>query len=62
MNIPVKEDHSIARLPPSTRPGDYLKLKAEMDLVLVISACPQDMTVINGLDRMPRDVHFAIES
>ena len=62
MNIPVKKDHTIARLPPSTRPGDYLKLKAEMDLVVVISACPQDMTIINGVDRIPRDVHFAIES
>jgi hypothetical protein len=62
MNIPVKEDHTIARLPPSTRPGDYLKLKAEMSLVVVISACPQDMTLINGVDRIPRDVHFAIES
>jgi uncharacterized protein YcgI (DUF1989 family) len=61
MNIPVNADRSIARLPPSTKPGDYLKLRAEMDLVVVISACPQDMTVINGIDRTPRDVHFAIE-
>jgi len=61
MNIPVSHDHSITRLPPSTRPGDFLKLKAEMDLVVVMSACPQDMTIINGADRTPRDVHFAIE-
>jgi uncharacterized protein len=61
MNIPVNRDRSISRLPPSTKPGDYLKLRAEMRLVVVISACPQDMTVINGVERMPRDVHFAIE-
>src|SRR5260370_21265037 len=35
MNIPVNPDRSIARLPPATRAGDYLKLKAEMDLVVV---------------------------
>jgi uncharacterized protein YcgI (DUF1989 family) len=61
MNIPVHADRSISRLPPSTRPGDYLKLKAEMQLVVVISACPQDLTVINGPDKTPRDVHFAVE-
>ena len=61
MNIPVNEDRSISRLPPSTRPGDYLKLRAEMGLIVVISACPQDLTVINGPDKTPRDVHFAVE-
>ena len=61
MNIPVNGDRSISRIPPSTKPGDYLKLKADMDLIVVISACPQDITVINGADRTPRDVHFAIE-
>jgi uncharacterized protein YcgI (DUF1989 family) len=61
MNIPVNADRSISRLPPSTKPGDYLKMRAEMDLIVVISACPQDMTVINGVDKTPRDVYFAIE-
>jgi uncharacterized protein YcgI (DUF1989 family) len=61
MNIPVNADRSISRLPPSTKPGDYLKMRAEMDLIVVISACPQDMTVINGVDKRPRDVYFAIE-
>ena len=55
-------DHSISRMPPTTKPGDYVRLKAEMDLIVVISACPQDMTVINGADRTPRDVHYVIES
>jgi uncharacterized protein YcgI (DUF1989 family) len=61
MNIPVNGDRSISRLPPATRPGDYLKLRAEMDLVVVISACPQDISVINGPEKTPRDVHYAID-
>ncbi len=61
MNIPVHPDHSISRRPPATKPGDYLRLKAEMDLIIVISACPQDISVINGADRTPRDVHYAVE-
>jgi uncharacterized protein YcgI (DUF1989 family) len=36
-------------------------LRAEMGLIVVISACPQDLTVINGPDKTPRDVHFAVE-
>ena len=60
MNIPVNADRTISRLPPATRPGDYLKLKAEMDVVVVISACPQDISVINGPEKTPRDVHYEI--
>jgi uncharacterized protein len=62
MNIPVNADHTISRLPPSTKPGDYLRLKAEMALTVVISACPQDISVINGCEKMPRDVHYVVES
>jgi uncharacterized protein YcgI (DUF1989 family) len=62
MNIPVNPDHSISRLPPTTKPGDYVRLKAEMNLIVAISACPQDISVINGADRTPRDVHYVIES
>ena len=61
MNIPVNADRTIDRRPPATKPGDYLRLKAEMDLVVVISACPQDISVINGADRTPRDVHYVVE-
>ena len=62
MNIPIQEDYSIRRLPPATKPGDYLKLRADMDLIAVISACPQDISVINGAEKTPRDVHYIVES
>jgi hypothetical protein len=32
-----------------------------MDLVIAFSACPQDITPINGPELTPRDVHFSIE-
>jgi uncharacterized protein YcgI (DUF1989 family) len=60
MNIPVAEDGSVSRLPPRSRPGDALFLRAEMDLVVVVSACPQDITPINGADRTPTDIHLEI--
>ena len=47
--------------PPLSRPGDYLLLRAELDEIIVImSACPQDMSLTNGLDRTPKDVQFQI--
>ena len=61
MNIPVNPDHSISRLPPVSRAGDHVRLKAAMDLVVVFSACPQDMSPINGAQKTPRDAHYAIE-
>lgn len=61
MNIPVNADRTISRLPPATKPGDYVRFRAEMDLIVVISACPQDISVINGPDKVPRDVHYVVE-
>lgn len=58
MNIPVAADGTILREPPVSRPGDAVEFRAEMPLVLVLSACPQDITVING--QAPRDAHYRI--
>jgi len=33
-------------------------LRAEMDLVIVFSACPQDMMPTNGADMTPKDVEL----
>ncbi|MEQ8652866.1 MAG: hypothetical protein RIC87_10420 [Kiloniellales bacterium] len=35
-------------------------LRAEMDLVLIFSACPMDITPINGPDRQPKAVHYSV--
>jgi uncharacterized protein len=61
MNIPVKEDHSLSFDPPISKPGSYVAFKAEMDLVVVFSACPQDILPINGVGHMPTEAHFIIE-
>ena len=61
MNIPIGADGAVVRLPPASRRGDQVVLRAEMDLVIVVSACPQDITPINGPACTPTDAHFAIE-
>ena len=60
MNIPVGGDGSVSFEPPVSGPGDYLILRAEIDCVIVFSACPQDMVPINGVDCIPTEAHFQI--
>lgn len=60
MNVAVNPDRSISRREPEARPGDYVRLRAEMDVIVAMSACPQDITVING-GGVPRDVHYVVE-
>lgn len=60
MNIPVNEDWSIEWLAPVSRPGDHVVMRAEMDLIAVMSACPQDMIPINGDDMKPVELHFEV--
>jgi hypothetical protein len=60
MNVPINLDGTVTRLPPSSRAADHLTFRAEMDLIVVFSACPQDITPINGLMRKPTDAHYAV--
>lgn len=39
MNVSVAADGKIAVLPPETKPGDFLRMQAEMDLVICLTAC-----------------------
>lgn len=59
MNVPVGADGSLQFRPPTSEPGQYVKFRAEMDLIIVFSACPQDVTSVNGMQ--PTDAHFLID-
>jgi uncharacterized protein YcgI (DUF1989 family) len=48
MNVPVAADGSLGADPSPTRPGDSVTLRAELDAIVVLSPCPQDLTPING--------------
>jgi uncharacterized protein YcgI (DUF1989 family) len=39
MNVPVGADGKLRVLPPATRPGDHIELRALADLVIGLSAC-----------------------
>jgi uncharacterized protein YcgI (DUF1989 family) len=57
-NTPVEADGTIKPNPPVSKKGDYIVMRAEMDLVICLSACPQDITSICG--NKPRNAHFEI--
>ena len=57
-NTPVEADGTIRPNPPESRKGDYIEMRAEMNLVICLSACPQDITSICG--NRPRSAHFEI--
>lgn len=59
-NTPVESDGSIGFYPTVAKRGDYLTFRAAMDLVLCLSACPQDVLPINS--QRPRSAHFQVEA
>lgn len=61
MNYPVNGEGEFERLPPVSMPGDCVEFRAEVDLILVLSACPQDLMPINGIDQKPTEAHVAID-
>jgi uncharacterized protein YcgI (DUF1989 family) len=62
MNIPWTADGALALEPPKSTPNSYIRLRAEMDLVVAFSACPMDLLPINGVDGKPTEAHFRIEA
>ena len=59
-HAPVAADGTLSDEPASARAGDYVELRAEMDLVLVCSACPSTVGDISGGD--PRGAAIEILS
>ncbi len=60
MNVAVGSHGEVLRAAPVSKPGDRLRFRAEMDVFVVLSACPQDVTPINGDDCTPRDIQYAV--
>jgi uncharacterized protein len=61
MNVPWTTGGSLRFEPPASRPGDLVRFRAETDLVVIMSACPQDLTPVNGAAQRPVDAHFRLQ-
>ena len=60
MNTPPLSDGSIAYRSPVSVPGDHVELRAELDCIAVVSACPMDLLPINGADNAPKALHAIV--
>ena len=56
MNCPLQPDGSWTIAPPVSKAGDYVDLRADMDLLFVLSNCPQDLNPCNAGDLKPLKV------
>lgn len=50
MRVPINADLTLGIQEPTSRPGDYYDLRAEMDLLAAISNCPQERNPCNNFD------------
>ncbi|NBV59761.1 MAG: urea carboxylase-associated family protein [Rhodobacteraceae bacterium] len=62
MNVPVQADGSTSFQPPVARAGDCISLRAEVELIAVMSACPQDITPVNGAGVSPDILAFRVSA
>lgn len=59
MNVPVSENEKVDLKEPLSHSGDCLVLRAVVDCYVVFSACPMDITPVNGAGK-PRPVHYTV--
>ncbi len=53
MNVPVEADGRLAIVDGVSRPGDFVDIRAETDILCVISNCPQVNNPCNAFDPTP---------
>ena len=59
-NVSIDADGKLHIEPPRVQAGESLTLRAEFDLVVVVSACPMDIVLTNGLDRRPKPIDISV--
>lgn len=60
MNIPLTEAGEVVWGEPLSKPGDRVVLRAVMDTIVAMSACPQDILPINGAACRPTEAHYRV--
>ncbi len=58
MNIPINTNGSCGWEPPVSKAGDFVRFRASMECIFVMSACPQDLVPINA--GKPVEAHFRV--
>ena len=58
--VEIGPDGSLEIVPPKVERDQALTLCAEIDVIVVISACPMDIVPTNGRDRTPKSLIFKV--
>jgi uncharacterized protein YcgI (DUF1989 family) len=53
MNVEVDDDGAFQIREPTSVPGDYYDLRADIDLLVAVSNCPQELNPCNGYRATP---------
>lgn len=61
MNVPIAQDGSFQWAAPVSKPADFVQLRALRPCIAVMSACPQDITQVNGEGTTPSSLTFSVE-
>ena len=56
MNVPITADGDLTFADGISAPGKYVELQAKMDVIVLISNCPQLNNPCNGYDPTPIEV------
>jgi uncharacterized protein YcgI (DUF1989 family) len=56
MNVPLTEDGGLSFADGLSAPGKYVELQAEMDVIVLISNCPQLNNPCSGFNPTPIEV------
>lgn len=59
MNVPWKNSGELEFAAPKGKAGDYIRFRAERDVVVVMSSCPNDVQEINN--KTSEDAHFVVQ-
>ncbi len=58
MNVAIDHHGGLNIKPPTSEKGQYVTMQAQTDLIVVMSACPQDMAPVNA--GMPTDCEYQV--
>ncbi|MEM1432231.1 MAG: urea carboxylase-associated family protein [Pseudomonadota bacterium] len=62
MNVPIGPAGQTHFAAPVAAPGDRVSFRAEADVIAVMSACPQDLTPVNGVGVSPGALRFVVSA
>ena len=60
MNTRFDDDRVMRIEPPEAKAGDSVTFRAELDCIIVLSACPQDLVPVNGHGCTPTSVAYFV--